>query len=156
MEVVEAPVRKVNVLYTAEATVTGGRQGHGKTSDGSLEVDFATPAALGGTEQRVGTNPEQLFALGYAACFQNAMLGIGRREQLTVDDSTITARVGIGQIGNGKMGLEVELIIHLPSIADRAVGVALVDKAHERCPYSNATRNNVQVTLTVTNGAPNA
>lgn len=153
MEAVEAPVRKVNVLYTAEATVTGGRQGHGKTSDGSLEVDFATPAALGGTEQRVGTNPEQLFALGYAACFQNAMLGIGRREHLAMDDS---ARVGIGQIGNGKMGLEVELIIHLSSIADRAVAVALVDKAHERCPYSNATRNNVQVTLTVTNGAPNA
>jgi Ohr subfamily peroxiredoxin len=140
--------RKVNVLYTAEATTTGGRRGHGKTSDGRLEVDFSSPKEMGG-DGGPGTNPEQLFATGYAACFQNAMLGIARREHLTADDSTVTARVGIGQIGNGRFGLEVELIVKLPSMTDRAQKEALVAQADQRCPYSNAVRGNVDVKLTI-------
>ena|SRR5579871_2007410 len=139
---------KVNVLYTAESTVTGGRRGHGKSSDGHLEVDFSSPKELGG-DGGPGTNPEQLFATGYAACFQSAMLSIARREHLNVDDSTVTARVGLGQIGIGKFGLEVELIIKMPSITDRAQAEALVDHAHQRCPYSNAVRGNVDVKLTI-------
>ncbi|MBA3869840.1 MAG: organic hydroperoxide resistance protein [Anaerolineae bacterium] len=138
----------MNVLYTAEATVEGGRKGHAKSSDGHLEVNLSSPKEMGG-EGGEGTNPEQLFAAGYAACFQSAMMGIARREHLNADDSVITARVGIGQIGNGRIGLEVELIIKLPSIPDHAQAEDLVAKAHERCPYSNATRGNVQVTLTL-------
>ena len=140
--------KKVNVLYTAEATAQGGRKGHAKSSDGRLEVQFSSPTELGG-DGGAGTNPEQLFAAGYAACFQNAMLGIARREYLSAEDSIVTARVGIGQIGNGRLGLEVELIIKLPSIPDRAQAEDLVAKAHERCPYSNAVRGNIQVTSTL-------
>ncbi len=139
---------KVNVLYTAEATVEGGRKGHAKSSDGRLQVDFSSPTELGG-DGGPGTNPEQLFAAGYAACFQNAIIGIARREKLIADDSVVTARVGLGQIGNGRMGLEVELIIKLPSITDKAQAENLVAQAHDRCPYSNATRGNVNVTLTL-------
>ena len=138
----------VKVLYTAEATVTGGRKGHGTTSDGSLEVDFASPVELGG-DGSAGTNPEQLFALGYGACYQNAMLGIARRMKLEADDSTVTARVGLGTIGEGRFGLTVALDVTLPSIADRDVAEQLVAEAHRRCPYSNATRGNVEVTITV-------
>ena len=99
--------KKVNVLYTAEATAEGGRKGHAKSSDGRLEVQFSSPTEMGG-DDGPGTNPEQLFAAGYAACFQNAMLGIARREHLSAEDSIVTARVGIGQIGNGRLGLEVD------------------------------------------------
>ena len=148
MTTTDASSKKVNVLYTAEATTEGGRKGHAKSSDGNLEVHFSSPKELGG-EGGTGTNPEQLFAAGYGACFQNAMMGIARREHLVADDSVVTARVGIGQIGNGRMGLEVELIITLPSIPDRAQAEDLVAKAHERCPYSNAVRGNVDVTLTL-------
>jgi Ohr subfamily peroxiredoxin len=138
----------VKVLYTAEATVTGGRQGHGRTSDDSLEVDLVSPAELGGGGAP-GTNPEQLFALGYAACFQNAMLGIARRGHLTADDCTVTARVGLGTIGEGRFGLTVALDVTLPSIADHAVAEELVAGAHKRCPYSNAVRGNIEVAITV-------
>src|SRR5579859_2646127 len=106
----EVETKRVNVLYTAESTVTGGRRGHGRTSDGRLEVNFSSPKELGG-DDGPGTNPEQLFATGYAACFQNALMGVARREQLSADDSTVTVRVGIGQIGGGRMGLEVEMFI---------------------------------------------
>jgi osmotically inducible protein OsmC len=136
------------VLYTAEATVHGGRRGHGATSDGRLEVDFSSPTELGG-DGGPGTNPEQLFALGYAACWQNAMIGIARRKGLDVLDSTVTARVGIGPIGNGRLGLTVELIITLPSIADREQAQALVEEAEQRCPYSNAVRGNIEVKRTL-------
>jgi osmotically inducible protein OsmC len=145
-EVIASPPARV--LYTAEATVTGGRRGHGKTSDGRLDLQFSSPAELGG-DGGPGTNPEQLFALGYAACFQNALLGIARRKQLVADDSTVTARVGLGSIGDGRLGLTVELHIILPSIEDRAVREDLVDAADRRCPYSNAVRGNVRVTLSV-------
>jgi Ohr subfamily peroxiredoxin len=137
----------VRVLYTAEGTATGGRRGHGETSDGRLEVDFSSPAALGG-DDGPGTNPEQLFAVGFAACWQNAMMGIARRKQLDVDGSTVTARVGFGPIAAGRFGIEVELLIHIPSITDPAVADALIAETEQRCPYSNAVRGNIDVTLT--------
>ncbi len=140
--------QRPRILYTAEATVTGGRRGHGSTSNGSLEVTFTSPTELGG-DGAPGTNPEQLFALGYGACWQNAMIGIARRKGLDVTDSTVTARVGIGPIGNGRLGLAVELIITLPSLADREAAEALIAEAEQRCPYSNAVRGNVEVTLTL-------
>ena len=139
---------KVRVLYTAEATATGGRRGHGKTSDGRLEVDFSSPVELGG-DGGTGTNPEQLFATGFAACYQNAMMGVARRTHLDAGDSTVTARVGFGPIEAGRFGLEVELLIHLPSVPDRAVAEALVAEADRRCPYTNAVRGNIDVKLTL-------
>jgi osmotically inducible protein OsmC len=142
----EMPTRPSRVLYTAEATVTGGRAGHGRTSDGRLDVEFSIPTEMGGAGGP-GTNPEQLFATGYAACLQSAMAGVARRDGLAIDDSTITSHVGIGPIGEGRYGLTVEMLIHLPSIADRAQAEALVAKADERCPYSNAVRGNIEVTL---------
>lgn len=146
--VVTGPLRPTKVLYTAEATVTGGRSGHGRTSDGRLEVNLSIPTDMGG-DGGLGTNPEQLFATGYAACFQSAMAGIARRKKLQVDDSTVTARVGIGPVGQGRYGLVVELRVHLPSVGERASAEALLAEAHERCPYSNAVRGNVDVTLTL-------
>jgi lipoyl-dependent peroxiredoxin len=136
------------VLYTAEAMVTGGRKGHGKTSDGRLQVDFSSPSELGG-DGGPGTNPEQLFALGYAACYQSALLGIARRKELVADDSTVRARVGLGTIGERRFGITVELHVTVPSISDRATAEDLVEAADQRCPYSNAVRGNVPVTITV-------
>jgi lipoyl-dependent peroxiredoxin len=124
---------QVKVLYTAEATATGGRAGHAKSSDGRLEVDLSVPAEMGG-DAGPGTNPEQLFAAGY--------------EKLSIDDSTVTARVGVGPMGT-VFGITVELRVHVPSVPDRATAEDLVAKAHEVCPYSNATRNSVDVVLTV-------
>jgi osmotically inducible protein OsmC len=136
------------VLYTAEATVSGGRRGHGATSDGKVEVDFSSPTELGG-DGGPGTNPEQLFALGFGACWQNAMIGIARRKGFDVTDSIVTARVGIGRIGNGRLGLSVELLITLPTLTDREQAEALIAEAEQRCPYSNAVRGNIEVTLTL-------
>jgi lipoyl-dependent peroxiredoxin len=140
--------KRPRVLYTAEATVTGGRRGHGATSDGRMVVDFSSPTEMGG-DGGPGTNPEQLFALGYAACWQNAMIGIARRKGLDAQDSTVTSRVGIGPIEAGRFGLTVELRITLPSIPDREQARTLIDEAEQRCPYSNAVRGNVEVTLTL-------
>ncbi len=140
--------RKVRVLYTAEATTTGGRRGHGKTSDGRLEVDFSSPSELGG-DGGPGTNPEQLFATGFAACYQNAMLGIAMRKGLKADDSTVTARVGFGPIAAGRFSFDIELLIHLPSVPDRAEAQALIEEAERRCPYSNAVRGNVDLAFTL-------
>jgi Ohr subfamily peroxiredoxin len=145
MSDIENPPR---VLYTAEATVTGGRRGHGATSDGRVVVDFSSPTEMGG-DGGPGTNPEQLFALAFAACWQNAMIGIARRKGLDVLDSTVTARVGIGVIASGRLGLTVELLITLPSLPDRDQARILIDEAEQRCPYSNAVRGNVEVTLTL-------
>lgn len=138
----------MNVLYTAVATATGdGRNGHATSEDGQLDLDLRVPKEMGGPGG--ATNPEQLFALGYAACYQNAMMGVARRKQLVADDSTVTARVGLGTIGEGRFGLTVELNVTLPSIADHAVAEDLVEAADRRCPYSNAVRGNVEVTITV-------
>ena len=136
----------MKVLYTAEATASGGREGHAASSDGVLDVQLAIPTDLGGPGG--GTNPEQLFAAGYAACFQSAMFTVARRMQLSAEGSTVTARVGLGTREGGAFGLVVELRVSLPNL-DAAAAQDLVERAHQVCPYSNATRNNVEVTLTV-------
>jgi lipoyl-dependent peroxiredoxin len=141
----------MKILYTAEAVVEGGREGHGRTSDGRLNVELSVPEGMGGTGGS-GTNPEQLFAVGYAACFQSALLSVAQGRKLDASDSTITARVGIGPTGHGGFGLTVALDLHAPHLA-RADAGELMARAHERCPYSNATRGNVDVTLTV-DGSP--
>ena len=139
------PIQPVRVLYTAEATATGGRKGHGRTSDGRIDVDFSYPTEMGG-DGGPGTNPEQLFATGFAACFQNAMMGVARRKNLSVDDSTVTVRIGIGPVEN-RFGLTADLDIKLPSIKDRAVAEELVSLADGRCPYTNAVRGNIEVKI---------
>ena len=135
------------VLYTARATAHGGRDGHTASDDGKLDVTVAPPKEMGGTGE--GTNPEQLFAAGFASCFHSALKVVGRRAKQNVDNSTVTAEVGIGAIPGGAYGLKVDLVASLPEIADRAVAEDLVAKAHQVCPYSNATRGNIEVTLTV-------
>lgn len=135
------------ILYTAEATVTGGREGHGRTSDGRLDVDLDVPSEMGGTAGP-GTNPEQLFAVGYAACFQSALLRIATGRKLDVSGSRITARVGIGLLKSGGFGLAAALDLEAPGIS-HAEAVELMEWAHEECPYSRATRGNIDVTLTV-------
>jgi Ohr subfamily peroxiredoxin len=143
-------MQQIKVLYTAEATVTGGREGHARSSDGQLEVDLAVPEPLGG-RGGPGTNPEQLFAAGYAACFQSALYSVaaGRRESKPdLSDARLTARVGIGPTGHGGFGLTVTLDLSAPRVG-REEAAALMERAHQLCPYSNATRGNVDVTLAV-------
>jgi Ohr subfamily peroxiredoxin len=137
----------VKVLYTAQATATGeGRDGKVRSSDGLVDTALAVPVEMGGTGG--ATNPEQLFAAGYAACFHSALRIAGRRAKVDVEGSEVTARVGIGPTGTGGYGLTVELAVALPGV-DRETAAQLVAKAHEVCPYSNATRGNIDVTLTV-------
>jgi lipoyl-dependent peroxiredoxin len=137
----------VKTLYTADATVTGGRaQGHGRTSDGQLEVNLRTPKELGG--EGGGTNPEQLFAIGFAACFESAMGVAARRQHVAVDDVSIDAKVRLLPTGDGGFKLGVGLDVVLPSITDAAQAVEVVRAAHRICPYSNATRGNIDVELT--------
>ena len=140
-------VQPKEVLYTAEAVVEGGREGHDRTSDGRLEVDLSVPAAMSG-DDGPGTNPEQLFAVGYAACFQSALLGVARGRKLDATGSQITSRVGIGPLDSGGLGLQVSLDLHAPNMpSDEAHELML--RAHKRCPYSNATRGNITVALSV-------
>ena len=139
------------VLYTAQAMVEGGRAGHGRTDDGRLDVVLSVPRELGG-DGGPGTNPEQLFAVGYAACFESARLGVARGRKMDASDARITSRVGLGPTGHGGFTLSVSLDLHAPHLsADDAM--ELMARAHERCPYSNATRGNIDVRLTV-DGAP--
>jgi Ohr subfamily peroxiredoxin len=133
-------------LYTANAHVTGGRDGHGRTSDGQLDVDLRVPTEMGGAGG--GTNPEQLFAVGYAACFESALGGVARRKHLEAGDVTIDSAVSLSPAGGGAYKLAVTLDIRLPSVTDREVAVELIHDAHLVCPYSNATRGNIDVTLT--------
>ena len=137
----------MKVLYTAEAVVEGGREGHGRTSDGRLEVDLSVPEDMGGSGG-TGTNPEQLFAVGYAACFQSALLNVANGRKLDASNSRITSRVGLGPTGHGGMGLTVALDLHAPLVSP-VEAADLMARAHELCPYSNATRGNIDVTLTV-------
>jgi Ohr subfamily peroxiredoxin len=133
-------------VYTAEATVTGGREhGHGRTSDGALEVDLRPPAGGGGTP--AGTNPEQLFAIGYAACFEGALGVVARRAKVDAGDASIDSRVSLITTEDRGDTVAVELDVTLPSISgDQAREI--VAAAHQVCPYSNATRGNIDVTLT--------
>jgi osmotically inducible protein OsmC len=139
-------------LYTAKAHVTGGRaEGHGRSSDGALEVDLRLPAEMGGAGG--GTNPEQLFAVGYAACFEGALGVVARRAKAETGDAAIDSEVSLAPDGQGGFLLSVELDVTLPAIEDPATAVELVRAAHQVCPYSNATRGNIEVALTA-NGAP--
>jgi lipoyl-dependent peroxiredoxin len=140
------------VLYTAEAKVTGGRlEGHGRTNDGALEVDLRIPKESGG--EGGGTNPEQLFAVGYAACFESALAVAGRRLKAEVGDVEIDSKVSLIPTEERGFGLAVELDVSLPSIEDPEQAAELVRIAHKTCPYSNATRGNIEQKLTV-NGQP--
>ncbi len=137
----------MDILYTATAHATGdGRNGHATSDDGILDVDLRAPKELGGAGG--ATNPEQLFAAGYAACFHSAIKVVAGRDGLDVTGTEVSASVGIGTIEGGGFGLAVELDVHAPAL-DRAAAEALVATAHEVCPYSNATRGNIDVTLTV-------
>jgi Ohr subfamily peroxiredoxin len=136
-------------VYTAIATATGdGRNGHATSSDGVLDFDLAVPKEMGGPGGDK-TNPEQLFAAGYAACFHSALKLAAGKQKVSVDGSTVTGEVGIGPNGSGGFGLEVVLRVQFTGI-DQATGEALVAVAHQVCPYSNATRGNIDVQLIVT------
>jgi Ohr subfamily peroxiredoxin len=135
----------VKILYTARATATGeGRDGKVRTSDGRLDLDLAIPAEMGGAGG--ATNPEQLFAAGYAACFHSALRLVARTAKANVDGSQVTAEVGIGPTGGGTFGLAVTLNVSLPGVEPEQAE-KLVARAHEVCPYSNATRGNIDVQL---------
>jgi osmotically inducible protein OsmC len=135
-------------IYAAEAHVTGGRsEGHGRTSDGALEVDMRIPVEMGGPGG--GTNPEQLFAVGYAACFESALGTVARRRRQEAGDVAIDSRVTLMPTAERGFSLGVSLAVSLPSVVDPNEAAELVRAAHEVCPYSNATRGNVDVSLSV-------
>ena len=135
------------VLYTAQATVTGGRAaGHGRTNDGALDVQLRLPKQLGG--QGGGTNPEQLFAVGYAACFESALGVVGRRDRAEVGDVSIDSRVSLLPTQERGYKLAVELAVTLPQVHDPEQARRIVAAADQVCPYSNATRGNIDLTLT--------
>jgi osmotically inducible protein OsmC len=137
----------MKVLYTAEVTATGdGRNGHVTSTDKLIDVDVARPAEMGG--EGGATNPEQLFAAGYSACFHSALRRVAQAAKADVTGSQVTARVGIGAIGEGRFGLTVALDISLPAVP-REEGEQLVQRAHQVCPYSNATRGNIDVVVTL-------
>jgi osmotically inducible protein OsmC len=136
------------ILYTAEATASGRREGHAATSDGRVDVELDVPKEMGGSGGP-GTNPEQLFAAGYAACFQSALLRFATGRGLDLSEPPVAARVGIGLLrGGGGLGLAVALDLDAPGLS-RDVAVDLMNRAHETCPYSRAIRGNIAVTLTV-------
>jgi len=140
-----------NTLYTAKAHVTGGRaEGHGTTEDGELDVQLRLPSQMGGSGG--GTNPEELFAVGYAACFEGALGVVARRAKADTGDAQIDSQVSLSPDGKGGFMLSVALDVTLPSVSDSAEAVELVRAAHQVCPYSNATRGNIDVALTA-NGA---
>ena len=134
------------ILYTASASATGGRDGRVRTDDGSFELGLTMPKGLGGSGA-AGTNPEQLFAAGYAACFGSALALVARQKKIQTGPVTIDAKVSIGPVGQG-FGLAVELTARLPEVS-ADVAQQLVEAAHQVCPYSNATRGNIDVTLSV-------
>ena len=133
------------VLYTARAHVTGGRDGHGRSSDGELEVDLRRPKEIGG--EGGGTNPEQLFAVGYAACFESALGVVARRRHVDTGEVALDSEVSLTPTGDGGFKLAVVLNLSVPAIADRETAAQLVREAHQVCPYSNATRGNIDVDL---------
>lgn len=139
-------IQKIDVKYTAVATAENGRDGRVATDDGKLDVVVNPPKEMGGSG--AGTNPEQLFAAGYSACFQGALGVVARKEKVDISGSTVTAKVGIGQNEDGGFGLEVAISASLPNV-DEATAKSLVEKAHQVCPYSSATRGNIKVELSV-------
>ena len=136
------------IAYTANATSTGGRDGHGRTDDGKLDVTLSLPKEMGGDGK--GTNPEQLFAVGYSGCYLGAVRFVAGKEKVTVTpDASVTAHVGVGmREDGGGFGLEVALDVHLPGV-DKAVAEDIAAKAHVVCPYSHATRGNIKVTTRI-------
>ncbi|MEU0374095.1 organic hydroperoxide resistance protein [Streptomyces sp. NPDC006283] len=136
--------RPTKIMYVAEATAHGGRDGYVTSHDGQIELRLAMPPALGGDGR--GTNPEQLFAAGYSSCFHNALVLVGRRAGLDLTGSTVAAKVGIGPNGSGGYGLAVALNVSLP-LVDQDLATRLVGAAHQVCPYSNATRDNIDVSI---------
>ncbi|MYT71233.1 organic hydroperoxide resistance protein [Streptomyces sp. cg28] len=136
----------MDAIYTAVATATHGREGRAVSSDGVIDLQLGMPTAMGGNGQ--GSNPEQLFAAGYAACFGSALGLVGRSAKVDVTDAAVTAEVSIGKQGEG-FGLAVVLRVELPDTVDAETGRKLVEQAHQVCPYSNATRGNIDVQLVV-------
>ncbi|WP_267245715.1 organic hydroperoxide resistance protein [Streptomyces sp. PR69] len=139
-------IQNIDVLYTAVATAEGGRDGRVSSNDGQLDVVVNPPKELGGSG--AGTNPEQLFAAGFSACFQGALGVVARQEKADISGSTVTASVGIGKNEAGGFGLEVALTASIPNV-DAETAKTLVEKAHQVCPYSNATRGNIKVDVSV-------
>jgi osmotically inducible protein OsmC len=137
----------MNTLYTASAVVEGGREGHARTLDGRLELELSIPQEMGGSGGE-GTNPEQLLAIGYAACFQSALISVANGQKLDLSGSRITAEVGIGPTGHGGFGLSVSLDLHAPLLSGKEASDAMI-RAHRICPYSNATKGNIDLTLSV-------
>jgi len=136
-------------MYTAAATATGGRNGQIKSDNGVLDLEVRAPKAMGGANDDY-TNPEQLFAAGYAACFDSALNHITRLEKVQTGVTSVTAKVSIGSLEGGAFGLAVELAVNVPDVSIEEAQ-RLTERAHQVCPYSNATRNNIVVTLTTTN-----
>ncbi len=135
----------MKILYEAEVTATGGREGKIRSNDGILDFPLAMPKALGGPGGQA-TNPEQLFAAGYAACFESAVRHVARQKKIPVTQASVTAQVGLGLTEDGGFGLQARLSVSLPDM-DRAQAEGLVEAAHQVCPYSRATRGNIQVDL---------
>ncbi|AVH58213.1 organic hydroperoxide resistance protein [Streptomyces dengpaensis] len=140
----DGDTRPTKIMYVAEATAHGGRDGYVTSQDGQLDLRVAMPPALGGDGN--GTNPEQLFAAGYSACFHSALVLVGRRAGYDLSGSTVAAKVGIGPNKQRGYGLAVALSVSLP-VVGQDMAAKLVDEAHEVCPYSNATRGNIEVTI---------
>ena len=147
MNSMTTPTRLEKILYTANASSTGGRDGRVKTDDGTVDLALTMPKGLGGAGA-AGTNPEQLFAAGYSACFGSAIAFIARQKKLQTGPVKVDAHVSIGPVASGAFGLAVELVVHLPELA-KGDAEALVAEAHQICPYSNATRGNIVVDVKV-------
>ncbi|MFT4739946.1 MAG: osmotically inducible protein OsmC [Marivirga sp.] len=139
----------MKVMYTAEATATGGRNGHVKSNNDILDLQVRMPKGLGGANDDFA-NPEMLFAAGYSACFDSALDLVIKKGKITTGETSVNAKISIGQIENGGFGLSAELVVNIPEVSLEQAQ-ELVEKAHQVCPYSNATRGNIEVKLTVTN-----
>ena len=139
----------MKVLYTAVATATGGRNGQVKSDNGMLDLQVRAPKSMGGANDDY-TNPEQLFAAGYAACFDSALNHTIRLERIKTGETSVTAKVSIGPLEGGAFGLAVELAVNIPGVSIEEAQ-RLTERAHQVCPYSNATRNNIEVKLTISN-----
>ena len=139
----------MKAMYTAEATATGGRNGHVKSENDVLDLEVRTPKAMGGSNDNYA-NPEMLFAAGYSACFDSALNLVIKKGEVKTGETSVTAKISIGQIENGGFGLAAELAINIPEVSLEEAQ-ELAEQAHQVCPYSNATRGNIEVKLTVTN-----